>query len=111
MKTRQFGRAGMSERGKRMNAAALLRHMLAALNYDPAIVPAKLLHDLQRVCTNGNHKTRCTRDLVSGCANTTYQDYCPNAEMLRMLRPWMEKNFSFNTLQLHEGKSKLKIVK
>ena len=104
MKKRQLERAGMSERGKRMNAAALLRDMLAALNYDPAIVPAKLLYDLQRVCINCNHKTRCTRDLASGCANTTYQDYCPNAEMLRTMQPWMEKNFSFNTLELHENK-------
>lgn len=46
MKARQFGRAGISERVKRMNGAALLRHMLADLYYDPAIVPAKLLRDL-----------------------------------------------------------------
>jgi len=78
-----------------MNTMALLPLMMAALYYDPAILPAELLSDLNRKCLRCNQKARCQRDLATGCAYKTYQDFCPNAERLYILQPWLEKKFSF----------------
>ena len=78
-----------------MNTTTLLPRMMAALYYDPAILTAELLSDFNRKCLHCSHKARCQRDLASGCAYETYRDFCPNAEMLYLLQPWLEKKFSF----------------
>jgi hypothetical protein len=81
-----------------MNAATHLNHMLRALNYNPAFAPAEILHNLQDACKSCHHKKRCAHDLASGFADRTYQDYCPNADMLHVLQPWLEERISFKNL-------------
>ncbi len=78
-----------------MNTTTLLPLMMAALYYDPAILPAELLNDFNRKCSDCNYKVRCQHDLESGDAYRTDKTYCPNAEMLYLLQPWLEQQFSF----------------
>jgi hypothetical protein len=78
-----------------MNTTTLLPLMMAALYYDPAILPAERLNDFNRKCSDCNYKVRCQHDLESGEAYRTYKSYCPNAEMLYLLQPWLEQKFSF----------------
>lgn len=72
-------------------AAALLPHMMEALNLDPAATPLEVLRDLQRVCSFCKNKAECTCELARGSADTTYVDFCPNAETLRSLQLAMEQ--------------------
>ena len=78
-----------------MNTSTLLPLMMAALYYDPAIPPAEPLNDFNRKCSDCNYKVRYQHDLESGDAYMTYKTYCPNAEMLCPLQPWLEQKFSF----------------
>jgi len=72
-------------------AAALLPSMMEALNLDPAAIPLEVLRDLQRVCSLCKNKTECACELARGSADTTYPDYCPNAQTLRALQLAMEQ--------------------
>ena len=81
-----------------MHAVTHLNHLLAALEYNASLAPAGILHDLRITCKSCRHKKRCAHDLAAGFADRTYQDYCPNAEMLRVLQPWMEEKISFKSL-------------
>ena len=72
-------------------ATALLPHMMEALNLDPAATPLELLRDLQRVCSFCKNKAECTCELARGSADTTYVDFCPNADTLRSLQLAMEQ--------------------
>jgi hypothetical protein len=72
-------------------AAGLLPHMMEALNLDPAAVPLDVLRDLQRVCSLCRTKAECTCELARGTADTTYVDFCPNADTLRALQLEMEQ--------------------
>ena len=72
-------------------AAALLPHMMEALNLDPAAAPVEVLRDLQRVCSQCKRKIECTCELARGSADTTYVDFCPNADTLRALQLAMEQ--------------------
>jgi hypothetical protein len=71
-------------------AAALLPYMMEALNLDPAATPPEVLRDLQRVCSFCRNKAECTCELARGTADTTYADFCPNADTLRALQREME---------------------
>jgi len=73
------------------SAAALLPHMMDALNLDPAAIPHEVLRDLQRVCSLCKNKTECACELARGNADTTYADYCPNADTLRALQLEMQQ--------------------
>ncbi len=68
------------------NAAAQLPHMMQALDLDPAETPVKIMRDLQRVCSLCDCKTTCAFEIIAGSADTTYEDYCPNADTLRALQ-------------------------
>jgi hypothetical protein len=68
------------------DAAALLPHMMEALNLDPAATPPEVLRDLQRVCSLCRNKTECTCELARGSADASYMDFCPNTETLRSLQ-------------------------
>jgi hypothetical protein len=72
-------------------AAALLPYMMEALNLDPAATPLEVLRDLQRVCSFCRNKAECTCELARGSADTTYVDFCPNADTLRSLQLAMEQ--------------------
>ncbi len=78
-----------------MNTRTMLPDMMAALYYDPTILPADILNDLNRECSRCRRKVRCLSDLANGCAHQMYRDFCPNAEVLYLLQPWLEKKFSF----------------
>jgi hypothetical protein len=74
-------------------AADLLAHRMAALNIDmkqiTAVVP-RTFQDLQRICTMCERHRQCARDLGRNPADQAWEDYCPNAAMLKMLTalPW-----------------------
>lgn len=73
------------------SAAALLPHMMEALYLDRAATPLEVLRDLQRVCSLCRNKAECACELARGSADTTYVDYCPNADTLRALQLEMEQ--------------------
>ena len=74
-------------------AADLLAHRMAALNIDmrkvTTVVP-RTFQDLQRTCTMCETRRQCARDLGRDPANQAWEDYCPNAAMLKMFTalPW-----------------------
>jgi hypothetical protein len=82
-------------------AADLLAHRMAALSIDMrevnAVVP-RTFQDLQRVCTMCESHRRCARDLGRDPADQAWEDYCPNAAMLKMLTalPWAARGASSN---------------
>jgi len=73
------------------SAAALLPNLMEALNLDPADVPIDVLRDLQRVCSLCKTKAECACELTRGSADTTYPDFCPNADTLRALQLAMDR--------------------
>ena len=83
-------------------AANLLAHRMAALNIDmkqiTAVVP-RTFQDLQRICTMCESHRQCARDLGRDPADQAWEDYCPNAAMLKMLTalPWAARGASGNT--------------
>ena len=83
-------------------AADLLAHRMAALNIDmrkvTTVVP-RTFQDLQRTCTMCETRRQCARDLGRDPANQAWEDYCPNAAMLKMLTalPWAARGTRGNT--------------
>jgi hypothetical protein len=73
------------------DAAALLPHMMQALNLDPEATPLGVLRDLQRVCSLCKNKSECACELARGSADTTYAEFCPNADTLRALQSTMQE--------------------
>jgi len=78
-------------------AADLLTRRMAELNLDKnevAAVAPRTLQDLQRVCTMCESHRRCARDLGRDPANPTWEEYCPNVAMLKMLNalPWIARS-------------------
>jgi hypothetical protein len=73
-------------------AADLLAHRMAALNIDmrQITVLPRTFQDLQRICTMCESHRHCARDLGRNPADQAWEDYCPNAAMLKMLTalPW-----------------------
>ncbi len=68
-----------------VDAAALLKRMLAALGIDPKILKTMDVYtarDLQATCSLCKSKSRCRRSLATGTAATAYRDFCPNAATL-----------------------------
>jgi hypothetical protein len=43
------------------------------------------LHDMESACSTCTAKRRCRRDVRSGRAPSTFQQYCPNSEVLSRL--------------------------
>jgi hypothetical protein len=77
-------------------AADLLSRRMAELDLDKneiaAVVP-RTLQDLQRLCTLCEHHRECTRDLRRNPADQAWENYCPNAAVLKMLNglPWVAR--------------------
>lgn len=74
--------------GNGPGAADLLYRRLKALGMDSekieAMVP-EAMRDMQRCCSECNAKRRCTRDLDAS-DDSRWQDYCPNAQTLALLK-------------------------
>ncbi len=75
------------------HAGELLESRLAALGLDPKEiyeVTRQTLYDMQRVCALCTSHGRCRRDLARNPTAATWNDYCPNADMLMSLEvlPW-----------------------
>ncbi len=73
--------------------ADLLRRRMAALDLnrdEVSQVEPLALRDLQRLCTKCDSRRRCARDLARDSADPKWEDYCPNAETLKVLDalPW-----------------------
>ena len=69
-------------------AADLLVRRMVVLNLDRNEVAAtapSALQDLQRLCTMCESHGRCARDLAREPAEGAWEDYCPNAAMLKVL--------------------------
>jgi folate-dependent tRNA-U54 methylase TrmFO/GidA len=78
-------------------AADPLTRRMAELNLDRNEVAAALprtLQDLQRVCTMCEKHRQCARDLERDPADQVWEDYCPNAAVLKMLNalPWVARS-------------------
>jgi hypothetical protein len=78
------------------DSADLLARRMAELNLDKNEVAAavpRTLQDLQRVCTMCASHRRCARDLERDPADRAWEDYCPNAAVLKMLNalPWVAR--------------------
>ena len=78
-------------------AADLLTRRMAELDLDRnevASVAPTTLRDLQRVCTMCESHRRCARDLGRDPADPTWEEYCPNVAVLKMLNalPWVSRN-------------------
>jgi len=74
-------------------AADLLVRRMVVLNLDRNEVAAtapSTFQDLQRVCTMCESHKQCARDLARDPADGEWEDYCPNAAMLKLLDalPW-----------------------
>jgi hypothetical protein len=67
-------------------AANQLQRRMAALHIDSGLTDARLLHDLERLCTLCNCKKRCEADLAHRPEAAVWEQYCPNAETLQELR-------------------------
>jgi hypothetical protein len=73
--------------------ADLLWCRMAALDLDPdevSQVEPLALRELQRLCTKCDSHRQCVRDLARDSADPKWEDYCPNAETLKVLDalPW-----------------------
>ncbi len=69
--------------------ANFLVRLLRAIRLDPIKIESaapKLVHDMQRKCVACECQDRCAADLNLGVSETSFQDYCPNAEILVFLR-------------------------
>jgi hypothetical protein len=78
-------------------AADLLARRMAELNLDKNEVAAtvpRTLQDLQRVCTMCESHRQCARDLGPEPADQAWENYCPNAAVLKMLNglPWVSRS-------------------
>ncbi len=70
-------------------AANFLVRLLRAMHLDPVKIESAtpaLVRDMQRKCVACECQDRCVADLERGVSGTTFQDYCPNAEILVSLR-------------------------
>jgi uncharacterized protein DUF6455 len=70
------------------HAADELPKMMAALNLDLAAVKRAeplVLRDMERVCSQCDHKRRCDHDLANGTAAQNHAEYCGNAPTLAAL--------------------------
>ena len=78
------------------DAADLLLQRMAVLDLDDKEVAATVLstfQDLQRLCTLCSSHGRCARDLARRPDDGAWEDYCPNAAMLKTLNalPWTSR--------------------
>ena len=74
-------------------AADLLLRRMAALDLDRnevAQTEPGTFQDLRRVCTMCERHKQCARDLARDPADGEWEDYCPDAAMLKLLDalPW-----------------------
>jgi len=74
-----------------------LTRRMAELDLDRnevASVAPTTLRDLQRVCTMCESHRRCARDLGRDPADPTWEEYCPNVAVLKMLNalPWVSRS-------------------
>ena len=77
-------------------AAELLTRRMAELDLGSDEVTAaapRTLQDLQRVCTMCESHRQCARDLGRDPADQAWENYCPNAAVLKMLNglPWVAR--------------------
>ena len=66
-----------------------LTRLIRALRLDPIKIESaepQLIRDMQRKCIICESQDRCAADLEQGLSESTYHDYCPNAEILVSLR-------------------------
>ena len=75
------------------DAADQLLRRMEALDLNPAAVAGTeppTFQDLQRVCSLCDSHKRCAQDLASNPAGSVWEDYCPNAATLKVLKamPW-----------------------
>jgi benzoate-CoA ligase family protein len=66
-----------------------LSRLMRALGRDPAELARaepRLLRDMQRKCVACQHQDRCAADLEQSASASTFEDYCPNADVLVTLR-------------------------
>ena len=77
----------IAERGP--HAADQLTRLLRALGVDPkelASVDPATMRAMERICITCGHKDQCEHDLAAGGrAESSYRDYCPNAQSLTAL--------------------------
>ncbi len=69
--------------------ANFLVRLTRALRLDPIKIESaepQLFRDMQRKCVKCESQDRCAADLDLGLSESTYQDYCQNAEILVSLR-------------------------
>ena len=69
--------------------ANFLARLMRALRLDPVKIEnaePQLMRDMQRKCIICESQDRCATDLEQGLSESTYHDYCPNAELLVSLR-------------------------
>jgi hypothetical protein len=74
--------------GKWPDSADLLNRRLATLALDPSDIrrtEARVLSDLQRVCTMCRDERKCRHDLADDPYNPAWRDYCPNVVTLDAL--------------------------
>ena len=67
----------------------ILYRLLRLLGLDPDQLREAnpgLLRNLECTCDGCDHRDRCESDYENGSARTTYQNYCPNAAKLDVLR-------------------------
>lgn len=67
----------------------LLVRFLRAIELDPARIEKDapvLLRDMQRRCASCQCQDRCAADLDLDVMSSTFQDYCPNADIVASLR-------------------------
>jgi hypothetical protein len=92
---RMADRFGMSATELRMlasqgpPAARLLPLRMAALRLDPqdlAWTDGPLLRDMQQLCATCESHGRCRRDLARDPDDPVWEQYCPNADVLGVLR-------------------------
>jgi hypothetical protein len=77
----------LAERGP--HAADQLTRLLALLGVDPkelsSLDPATM-RAMERICITCGHKDQCEHDLAAGGrAESSYRDYCPNAQSITAL--------------------------
>ena len=73
----------------------LLARLLRAIKLDPVAIGENapvLLRNMQRRCASCQCQDRCAEDLDHDVISSTFQDYCPNTDLLTSLRPRSSPN-------------------